>query len=45
VKATEAGDNMVICHCHMTHNATRKEHSFSGASPFDVEDLVVDLIY
>jgi hypothetical protein len=29
----------------MTHNATRKEHSFSGASPFDVEDLVVDLIY
>ena len=32
------------CVCHMTHNTARKGgESFSGASRFDVEDLVVDL--
>ena len=36
----------VDCPCHMVHNAERKgDDSFSGASGFDVEDLVVDLYY
>jgi len=35
----------VSCSCDMAHNAARKGgYSFSGASGFNVEDLVVDLL-
>ena len=35
----------VGCCCHMAHNTAHKGgNSFSGASRFDVEDLVVDLL-
>jgi len=35
----------VGCSYHMAHNAARKgEDRFSGASRFDVEDLVVNLL-
>ena len=35
----------VGCSYHMAHNAARKGvDGFSGASGFDIEDLVVDLL-
>jgi hypothetical protein len=35
----------VGCSCHMAHNAARKGgDNFSGASRFNVEDLVVNLL-